>query len=40
MDMFLKITPFIIVIIGIFILIKILYNIEKGVIEDVSDTDV
>lgn len=67
MDMFLKITPFIIVIIGIFILIlvirkmikyidalqfeiekcekkithlEILYNIEKGVIEDVSDTDV
>lgn len=67
MDMFLKIIPFIIAIIGIFILIlvihkmikyieelqfeiekcekkithlEILYNIEKGVIEDVSDTDV
>ena len=67
MDMFLKIAPFIIAIIGIFILIlvirkmikhiealqfeieeyekkithlELLYNIEKGVVEDVSDTDV
>ena len=66
MDMFLKITPFIIVIISIFILIlvickmikyiealqfeiekcekkinrlEILYNIEKGVIESVSNTE-
>ena len=65
-DMFLKITPFIIVIISIFILIlvickmikyiealqfeiekckkkitrlEILYNIEKGVIESVSNTE-